>query len=1037
MKPFLQELAEIYCQEQQIPLNATTFVFPSKRAGTFFTRYISNVLKSTNIKRPSLMPRICTITDIIEQVSDCVCDDRIDLLIILYQEYCKLQPIGVNPPEFDQFWPWGDTILSDFNDIDMYMADAEQLFKNLSDFKEIQTDYLTNDQKEVVERYFRMKMPMSHTKKFWQHFNPKNSEKATKERFLHIWQVLYPLYTAFKVRLKNEKLCYPAAVFRVALEKLRKSDNIPNIFGCKRVVFVGFNVLSTVEYQIFALLRDTVLPDRSRFADYYWDCTGPAMADNNNTAIHFINLNRKIFPSIYKLEQSNTSLFPSKIEITGCPSNSVQAKQVHKILSKIAISSEGQRAIHDAKVAVVLPDERLLMPILYSIPEQIEACNVTMGYPLKQTSTISFVTLFRRMQNRRRIVHGEINFFSEDISALLQHPFSQLLIPNNVMANFNQQVSKNKLYIVSSITLCEFFGEFTTMFVPADDNVSVNLRCIEWFKKHESEIKYISNPSLKLLSVTLYAISERINSDCKKSAMLKRSLDANNIEAYQQVLHRLDNALQYRKLQLNMRQVYRMADRMISSETVVLQGKPLKGLQLMGMLETRCIDFDYVIIPSMNEKIFPRTSHQRSFIPYSLRHGYGLATKQFEESIYAYGFYRMIARAKEVYILYDTRIGGLRNGDVSRYILQLQHIYKPSSLLIEQKSFDAIATTNSSPSLLIQKTGEVKEKLLRYFLPPNKLSEEKEKTKPCCLSASSLKTYLDCPLKFYFKIICNIRPEDDVQEFISPIEQGDIFHKAMERIYNRMPTGLKNDMGHHLITSAMIEYWLKNKRSDLGIIIDQIFSETFNCAYNSKQRDQLNVGQDVVMYRGVLLGYIENVLKADMKLSDENDGFEYIGGEIKEYCKWELSDGRKVNMNYIIDRLDRLTKESLLRISDYKTGSDEVEIDKISDAFTNYKCYAIFQLMLYANLYAKKHKLSSPIRLDIYRTRDLHIRNHTTLISCGKNTITDYHRINEEFLKKLDSILTELFDFGVPFSPTTNINTCKICDLKDICMQAH
>jgi len=1037
MKPFLKDLAQIYCRRGIASLHDITFVFPSKRAGNFFTRYLTNEInKQTsageNACTALLLPQVYTITDFIEHISGCVTDNRIDMIMLLYQEYCRLQPDGVQPPEFDSFYSWADMVLADFNEVDMYMAEPRELFKNLSDYKNIQTDYLTDEQKEVVENYFRIRLTVDHTRRFWMHFNPEKSKTGSKQKFLKLWMGMFPLYKAFSRRLESEGLCYPGKAYRIALQRLNKCSDIPAMVGCSKVVLAGFNVLSTAEFGIFSILKKVRMPDGTPFADFYWDAAGPAFKDPNNAANHFIARNIKFFPSPadIRMESAEVSSFAATISVTGCPSNISQTKEIYRILDEIASTVEGAAAIKDAKVAIVLPDEQLLTPLIYSIPASIPECNITRGYPLRHTPSASFVTLLRIMQTRRRKVRGIAHFFGEDVAAVLQHPLSKIVLPEDAVVTFNRLVAQNRMYIIPLETLRKCFGKHSSMFEDAT------------MFPNASKKTGVEDSVLRYLYTSLDEVLQKmyISESREYDSPLNRVLEAANIETYLQALCRLDNTLNHRRIHTGMHQTFRMMDRLLASETVTLKGEPLRGLQIMGMLETRCLDFDYVIIPSMNEKIFPRVSHQKSFIPNALRYGYGLATKRFEQSIYAYNFYRLISRAKAVHLLYDTRVGGLRSGDVSRYILQLKHIYHPVGLSMRTKTFNMVLSSGHSTTLSVPKDEDVRGKLDRYFEPLTDSADGQASTGQPKLSASALKNYLSCPLLFYFKNICGMHPEDRVEEFISAIDQGQLFHLSMQTIYSRMPIGCKiNNHGYRLIDADEIEHWLKHRRSDIGKIVDNIISNYFKTQYDSANTSISGLGHDITIYRGVLMSYIEHTLRADIKLARNCGYIVYMGSEVEENVRWKMPDGREVNMKYIIDRLDALSDGNtthLLRISDYKTGSDKVKVEKFKDIFTKNK--AVFQLMLYANLYAVKHgKQDSPIRLDLYCTRDLHLNGYNTLINCNNTDITDYRLLNEDFLTEINRILQELFDYDKPFEATDKKEHCTFCDFAEICRQTN
>lgn len=991
MTTFLDSIAQAYTKHYN-DLSDFCFIFPSKRSGNFFKKSLKEAIKS-NV---AISPKIITINEFITELSDRNINNRIDLLFILYKEYVKLVGEDV---DFDKFRTWGDTILNDFNEVDMSCVDADALFKNIKDYKEIQSNYLTKRQRDVINDYFGNNDPISSTKTFWNHFNTE-SKSESKSRFLKLWETLSPLYHNFNKELEHQSTTYSGGAYRLALQNLCKSGT--GIIRYKRVIMVGFNVLSAMEYHIFSELKNLKDKLGNNIADFYWDCTGPALNDKNNSATKFIDKNKKLFPSQFDISSSDTDLFPSNIEIISCPSNTSQAKKTGDILHQIINSKYNNNPNDEINIAIVMPDEELLIPLLHSFPDNVSTANLTMGYPIKLTSTSSFISLIRKAYDRSSSSKGETLFYYEDVKSVFSHPYTHILIGTRCIENCKNIIFKQHLFNISANQLSDFSnGETNVIF----QNISKNASAQE-------TIKYLDN----LLDLIQSKLIENSNSD-----LIRSNIEIDCIEAYIEALNRLYDSITNHNIKMSRNSLLLLSDRLLASEKVSFEGEPLEGIQIMGILESRCLDFDYIIIPSMNERIFPRRMRSRSFIPNTLRMGYGMPTSQFQESIFAYYFYRMISRAKEVYMLYDARTSGFKSSDQSRYISQLKYLYDNANVRSKNINF-AVSQFFYEP-IIIEKTDKILNSLNQYLNP----------TSGKYLSASSLKNYLSCPLMFYLKNIEGINSEIEPSEFMDAITIGNIFHNVMQDIYtpkgnsnNTLSTGIELEKGK-LITYDFIDKILNNQNL-LKLKIDHEINIQYNGIDNKSE-----IHGNALIFRDIILEYVIVTLKADKELTP----FIYKGSEVNRSFQWTINDNLKVNIKYIIDRLDivKINNFETLRIVDYKTGTDDTKIKSIDDIFNKGGYKAIFQLLLYANLYAIEHNCPNrPIKPSIYKTQDLAKGTNSTDIILDKDPIQNYitDTDNELFLSNVKSVIEEIFS-DQPFKQTENINNCKFCDFKAIC----
>ncbi|MCH5326487.1 MAG: hypothetical protein J1E29_04700, partial [Duncaniella sp.] len=624
MTPFLQLVAQVYLENERRDMMDYCFVFPNKRSGVFFRHYLISLSQG----QPLILPAISTIGELTGQFTDLVEASRFEQLFTLYNEY---RALNGDVADFDRFMFWGEMILSDFNDVDRDLVDPDKLFINLKRYREVSANYLTEEQQEILSRYWGESFDRYSPDEFWTHLHTDNPSELEKH-FLQLWEVLSPLYGRFTTTLRSRGVGTQGMMMRDAIEKLRIVET--SELQYRRYIFVGFSMLSLSEFRIFDNLKQRGV------ADFYWDDASPALKTIGNKVVAFMRRNRDNFPSRHSLPDEEIRM--PEVKVTGIPSAIGQTKKAGEQLQKWVKQEvvDPQNAI---STAVVLPDESLLIPMIHSVPEEITSLNVTMGLPLRSTAFASFVNAVITMQLRSyRTADGIHKFFHDDVKTLLSFPMLRRIDPSGSV-RIMHLITDNRLYMVPTSRIAEEAPELMFVFTPIADSESI-----------EATYGYFNT-----LFTTLQSLLPKAESDDKKDAgdsvITSNDVEAYYIESYIDALNDLRGALVRFSVDMHDTTFIRLLQKATAGITVSLAGKPLTGLQLMGVLETRALDFENIIILSMNERVFPRKHYTRSFIPDSLRRAYGMATADKQEAIYAYYFYRLISRASNVTLLYDAR----------------------------------------------------------------------------------------------------------------------------------------------------------------------------------------------------------------------------------------------------------------------------------------------------------------------------------------------------------------------------------------------
>ncbi|MDR1380333.1 MAG: PD-(D/E)XK nuclease family protein [Tannerella sp.] len=953
MTPFLKQIATLFLDRYGAEIRRLAFVFPNRRSGIFFRRYLSEVAG-----RPLFSPSIMTIDDLFRRLSPKQPADRIKLLFMLYDIYRRQS--GTDET-FDDFICWGEMLLNDFDDVDKYLVDARQLFTNVTDLNRIDRQFssLTPSQIQAI-------------RSFWSSFAREiDGSDANRQFFLHAWELLYPVYAELRERLAAEGLAYEGMIYREVAENLEKLPPLP----FRKIVFTGLNALTAAERALLQHLKEQGV------ADFYWDYASEKIRDTDNRASFFVTENLRMFPSEYALPEETPE--QTRFEIIGIPSRIGQAKQAGALLGELP---EGETAGAAMRTAIVLPDEQLLMPVLNSIPETVSRINVTLGYPLSGTPVATLMNTLQSLQKNIRRTDGQVHFHHRDVTAVLRHRYVSSVLPAETAALIKNITERNQAYIpLSSLETAPLLK----LLFSAPATAAETIACL-------TEI-------IAYLSACLSSAAPAAGAD-DETAVDAAALEREYLHHYRSMINRMGELMREAGTEMSTVACFRLLRQMTDFVKIPFYGEPLSGLQIMGTLETRVLDFENIIILSVNEGIFPSASSASSFIPRHLRKGFGLPSQEHRDAVWAYHFYRMIYRAKKVTMLYDTRTGGLQSGEVSRFVHQLMYHYKTT---VRQKlSVYRISPPHLEP-LRVDKDGDAMRLLAAY---------ETERS----LSASAINIYLDCPLKFYFSMLKRIDEDAAVSETLENDIFGTILHRVMELACE--------PLRGKTVTADLLR--LAARENTMTAILQQAFAEIF---FHTEK--PLPLTGQAYLYGETIRKYACKALEYDRSLPP----FVYVDSEKLYRTSLEIAGGRKIRIKGFIDRIDRTG--DTVRITDYKSGRpSSLTFETMSDLFdpaAKERKKAVMQVFLYAWIYARETGEKN-IRPAVYYMRSLFGQaafdpSIRQISGREKTVIENFCGHYEDFEENLRTSLNSLFDAEKPFTRTQNTKVCEYCPFTGIC----
>ena len=960
MDYFLKSIARSLNDEFGNVLHRHCLVFPNRRAGLYFLKYLSS-----EISGPVWSPSIMTINELFRTFSKLKVAENELLLFELYKVYRKIK---IYPESFDEFFFWGDMLINDFDDIDKYLVNAPILFTNIRDVKMIDEHFggLAEEQIEIIRR-------------FWINFEAKKPTPE-KDGFISIWEILSQLYTEYRSSLKTQELGYEGMIFREVIENPDVSEVS---LRWDQIHFIGFNALNECEKSIMKRLK------QSGKARFYWDYDKSYMNPGKlNSAGFFMKDNLKIFgndmPTDWSYDTGLSVNDPAVIRrVIDASSDVAQVKLIPSLIGDL----KGLTPENACHTAIILADENLLLPLLTSIPDNIGDVNITMGFPLKQTAVYSFVRDLLDLQTNS-VIRDEILYFNrKNVS---------LVMKNSLVTGI---LNGSDREVIGRIPL------LNSTWIQADRfNGSERLKMI--FTKP-------STPSLltayfrNILSVI--ASGSANNSGDEDSSVHWR---LRNEFIYRVILslNRLETISGSPDLSFSADTWIRIFDRLLKMQTVPFSGEPLSGIQIMGILETRALDFENIIILSVNEGVLPSVSSGSSFVPFSLRQAFGLPSLNHQESIYAYHFYRLLQRSKNVTFVYNASTDGLRSGEMSRFLLQMK--YEPV-LSPEFLDLNFAIKTASSVNETIERTREHSDLLHKRYVTDRKI-----------LSPSAINTWLNCRMKFFFRYVNGLMEPDTISPDVDPATLGSLMHNIMNECY----APLKGTE----LTAGFLSTLIAGKQK-LNDLIDNAFRKKFN-----RPEGQPPEGNELIV-REVLMKYIERILSADkasapFTITHLEESFSFIVNAGLENDIMNIRVGGK------IDRID--IKDGKIRIVDYKTGNVSDNIKSIASLFIEDRKKdpdTWLQILLYCEAFLSENPGSDlyPLIYKIKRSGSGKLNGKLVIKEDkSENTVDNYNMVREPFLEGLQSLVKTIFNDQEHFSMTNEAwSKCGNCPYHSLCLK--
>lgn len=955
-KTFLEYVAEDLLKKYGIDLSRITLVFPNKRASLFLNEHLARMADG-----PLWSPVYTTISQLFRDRSERVVADNIKLVCDLYRIY--VQCTGTTET-LDHFYGWGMLMLSDFDDIDKNLADARDVFRNLSNIHELDdVSYLSEEQREVLKRFFS---------NFSDDYNTE-----LKNRFLQLWQNFGNIYNSFNAHLQEEGLAYEGALYREVV------NNDLATYDADTYIFVGFNMLQKVEQKLFTLLA------KAGKAKFYWDFDRYYMEGANNEAGYYIRQYLEAFPNeLFNRDDEIYNNFRTEKELRfiSASTETIQGRFVGHWLQNEDFVRAGR------KTAVVLCDENLLQTVVHSLPSEVENVNITTGFPLAQSPVSSFVNALINLQTIGYTKSAE-RYRLQYVRAVLRHPYSLFLSDNcteqlrTLEEHHTYYPSRQEMAVDEGLTLI-----FANLEEGVADVQTYHAKLVDWI--------------LSMLK-TVGKRTQETDDHLMKEAIYRMYT----------LFNRLHELIVSGDLSVDLITLLRLITQLVQSTSIPFHGEPAIGLQVMGVLETRNIDFDNVLLLSCNEGNMPKGVNDASFIPYAIRKAHSLTTIDHKVAIYSYYFHRLLQRAQNITILYNSATEDGHTGEMSRFMLQM---LVESGHKIERLSLQAGQMPNVLQPHAVEKTDSIMQQLM-------KLDK---------LSPTAINRYLRCQLLFFYNTVAGLKESDEETDDIDNRTFGNIFHKGSQLIYEQLMDA------NFTVSENAIKDFLADK-SALQRIVDRTFNEELFKVANANQHPQYNGLQ--LINRGVIISYLKKLLQMDLSLTP----FRILAMEkpVEQEVVFNVDcKTHTLTIGGYVDRLDEVEEGNgkVIRVVDYKTGrKPQTAVAAFEDIFSgdkvtkNHADYYL-QTFLYAAIVRdslKWNKQKLPVSPALLFIQQASAEENDPVLRVGKERINDIAVYHNDFWAHLKALLSEIFNKERAFMPTKDRERCTRCPYKQVCYQ--
>lgn len=981
MKAFLKIVAKDMLEKYGTDMSDIAVVFPNKRASLFLNNYLAQLAH-----KPIWTPTYITISDLFRRHSDLKVADPIKSICDLHKTFVKCTGIDET---LDHFYGWGQLLLADFDDVDKNMVDAKQLFANLSDIHELDdVSYLTDYQKEMI-------------RKFFSNFSDDHNSEL-KKRFLQLWCHFYDIYTEFNQRMTEQGLAYEGALYRSVVS----NESIE--FRHKKYLFVGFNMMQVVELNLLNRLK------KQGKAAFYWDYDQYYM-DGNNEAGHYIRQYLPYYPNEladYPQQEIYNNMTKNKdITYISAPTENIQARYVNSWLK------ENGRYKMGRNVAIVLSDESLLQSVIHSLPQEVGSINITIGYPLQQTPFYSLIQQLIQLQGIGHSKQGD-TYRLHYVLIALRHPYTRYISEKytKLLAKLDEQK--------------RFYPSRDFLSMDGDEGLTLLFRNLEEATASQDEYN-------RKLITYLLDVLRTIGTHAKD---LNDPLFHESLYRTYTLLNRLQDLIIAGDLQVDIITLERLIQQLIQTTSIPFHGEPAEGIQVMGVLETRNLDFDHILVLSCNEGKLPKGVNDSSFIPYTLRKAYGLTTVENKVAIFAYYFHSMLQRAHDITLTYNNATEDGQSGEMSRFMLQMmvesQHSIKRKTLVAGQKPLRPAYSD-------AQKTDEVMAVLDNIKM----------------ITPTFLNTYQRCQKQFYYKYVKGLLEPDEIDE--DEVDNkifGNIFHRAAELFYYTFASKddiATDDQGKQrlirpiVITADDLDHALKDT-SLIYRLVDQAFREELFKVSSSDYHPKYNGLQ--LINKEVIASYLRQLITIDRRQAP----FTIIGMEIVVSTTLGVATARGQKLFRIggfIDRLDSVAASGnpsalgnlaeRIRVIDYKTGRSRTSHPKDIEEVFSTQPLAIgkhndyyLQAILYSLIVKNDRRYNpaqEPVSPGLLFIQNAGADDYDPTLKLGKELLTDVAPLETEFTDHLRSLLADIYDPALPLKPTEDKKRCVFCPYAALC----